>query len=317
MCIVADEVNNVSSTKIASFHVAYKIENSDQVIPAQLTIYAANIDSQTESNALILPIYNPGNDYKKIIPLDFSEMENFFDDLSKIYDRWFPKPMTRSLTYTNGYKIEYDSLLEVHTVGDYKFSIMPSKIYFNKLDTKQLNVNPMSKAAIDAHTNDYSFIVYQFFNKGKIQVTPFGYICEAHSPNSMIIPTIHGHPHSSGGSKLSGFEQINNFTPIENIHSTDFENEADYDHVIYTLCKNNLTKSLIVEKDVSDMNKIIKKITKDYMGRNIKIYIPKSFIPNIIKISGKKINRNLFVDINKKYFLYDLVMDKNSLQEVY
>ncbi|AGC02192.1 hypothetical protein H012_gp261 [Acanthamoeba polyphaga moumouvirus] len=317
MCIIADEVDDVSSTKIASFHVAYKLENSNEVVPAQLIVYAANIDSQKESNALILPVYNPGNDYKKIIPLDFSEMESFFDDISKIYDRWFPKPMTRSFSYTNGYHSENDSLLEVHTVGDYKFSIMPSKIYFNKLDTKQLNVNPMSKAAIDAHTNDYSFIVYQFFNRGNIQVTPFGYLCQAPSPDSMIIPTIHGHPHSDNGLKLSGFEQINNFTPIENIHSTDFENEAHYDHDIYTLCKNNLTKSLVPEKDVSDMNKIIKKITQDYMNRNIKIYIPKSFIPNKIKISGKKINRNLLLDIHKKYFLCDLVMDKNTLREIY
>ncbi|AVL95052.1 hypothetical protein ma666 [Moumouvirus australiensis] len=317
MCIVADEVDDVSSTKIASFHIAYKLENSPEVIPAQLIVYAANIDSQAESNALILPVHNPGNDYKKIIPLDFSQMEKFFDDISKIYDKWFPKPMTRSLAYTNGYHIENDSLLEVHTVGDYKFSIMPSKIYFNKLDTKQLNVNPMAKAAIDAHNNDYSFIVYQFYNKGKVQVTPFGYICQSHGPDSMIIPTIHGHPHSRSGMGLSGFEQISNFTPIENIHSTDFENEADYDHVIYTLCKNNLTKCLVAEEDVSYMNRVVKKITEDYMGRNIKIYIPKSFIPNMIKISGKKINRNLLIDINKKYFLYDLVMDKNNLQEIY
>ncbi|AFX92856.1 hypothetical protein CE11_00830 [Megavirus courdo11] len=316
MCIVADKVNNVSETKIASFHVAYKLDGDTEVVPSQLVVYAANIDSQTDSNALILPVYNPGNDYKKIIPLDFSEMTNFFNDIERLYDKWFPKPMTRSLNYsTNGYYMKSNSLLEVYEVGDYKFSIMPSKIYFNKLDTKQLNVNPLAKAAIDAHSNDYSFIVYQFFKKGNIKVSPFAYLCHSHSSESMIIPTIHGHPHHSSY-KLSGFEILDNYTPIENIQNSDFENEAEYDHCIYTLCKNTITKSLISKQDLSDMNKIMKQITTDYMKRNIRIYVPRSFVPNIIKIYGKKINRNILIDINKKYFVKDLVIDKGILQEI-
>ncbi len=67
MCIVADSVIEVAKTKIACFQVGFKIENSE-IMPSQLTVYSAEIDSTTESNALILPVYNPGNDILKLFP---------------------------------------------------------------------------------------------------------------------------------------------------------------------------------------------------------------------------------------------------------
>ena len=249
MCIIADNVNDVSKTMIACFHVGFTFDgennnvnqNNRIVTPAQLTIYSANIDSQTNSNALILPIYNPSNNPKKIIPLDFSSEPNFFDDLESIYAKWFGSEMlNKAYNFTNSFDSD-DSILEVHKVGDYKFSIMPSKIDFNRLDRLQLNINPASKNAIDMHNNNYSFIVYQFYQKGKINISPFGYLTECDINNqNLMIPTIHGHPHDG---LMTGI----GFQPYASAsYNSGFEDTAHYDHTIYTLVKDNENLSDLV-----------------------------------------------------------------------
>ena len=96
MCIIADSIKDVSKTKIACMQTAYSFDNGQTIIPAQLVVYSANVDSSTNNNAFILPIYNPGNDHRTIIPLDFSKLTNFFTDLEKIYDRWFPEKIKKN-----------------------------------------------------------------------------------------------------------------------------------------------------------------------------------------------------------------------------
>lgn len=308
MCIVADNVKDVSETKIASFHIAYSLDGGVSLLPGQLVVYAATVDSTAPTNAFILPVYNPGNDYKKIIPLDLSGEALFFDDLDRIYNRWFPQQQEvkfRSLS-TNSYSL--DSMLEVHRVGDYKFSIMPSKLDFYRVNRSELNINPCAKSAIDVHSNDYSFIVYQFYQKGKLEVSPFGYICEPHSEYSMIIPTIHGHPHDGisamtgggyGGSMYGSF-------------GSDFEQNSDFDHIIYTLVKNP-SRQPVPSADIRDINTMFRKICSDYMMRTLNIYTPKSFVPNKIMIKGYKSNRNIIVDPKKYTFMRDLVLDNKSI----
>jgi hypothetical protein len=177
MCIIADSVGDVSKTRIASFHTAYTLDGGKTIIPSQLIVYAANVDSNTATNAFILPVYNPGNNYQKIIPLDFSKLPDFFSNVNEIFDRWFPSKnwADRTLSSPNG-EFAIENILPVHKVGDYKFSIMPSKMDFNRLDRSQLNISSTAKIAIDVHSDDYSFIVYQFYQKGRIEITPFGYI---------------------------------------------------------------------------------------------------------------------------------------------
>lgn len=303
MCIVADSVKDVSNTKIASFHVAYSLDDKQTIIPAQLIVYSANVDSTTNSNAFILPVYNPDNNYRKIIPLDFSKFPQFFDKIDNIYNRWFPKPVSYSRSnstldcFSNS-----GNFLEVHTVGDYKFSIMPSKIDFNRIDRSQLNISPIAKISIDAHSNDYSFIVYQFFQKGNIDITPFGYLCEPCKENSMIIPTIHGHPHDSVPTVGLGYVP-NMFVS----YKSDFEDSAEFDHEIYTLVKNSMS-TMVKKEDVVDIDKILRNINMDYMNRKIRVFAPKSFVPNRFTIKGYKPNRNLFVNSDNYNFINDLVI---------
>jgi hypothetical protein len=307
MCIIADNVKNVSRTKIASFHVAYTLDNGKTIIPAQLVVYSAQVDSNTNTNALILPVYNPGNDYHNIIPLDFSKMPDFFHNLKNIYNRWFKEEILESQFGALGTNYSNDvSTLPVFKVGDYKFSIMPSKIDFNRLDRSQLNISPISKNAIDVHSNDYSYIVYQFYQRGQLNITPFGYLCQPCREHAMVIPTIHGHPHDNVPTVGLGYVP-NMFVP----YNSDFENTAEYDHEIYTLVKNPNQPSIISKKDMVDMNRLLRPLIKDYMNRAIRTYVPKSFIPNKIIIKGCSENRNILAKPDEYVFVRDLIIDKN------
>ena len=304
MCIVADSVKDVSKTKIASLHAAYTLDDGQTIIPAQLVVYSANVESHTNTNAFILPVYNPGNDHHNIIPLDFSKLPDFFYDLNHIYDRWFQENRLWSKNSAECYTNSVETL-PVFKVGDYKFSIMPSKMDFNRLNRAQLNVSPTAKIAIDAHSNDYSFIVYQFYQKGQIEITPFGYLCQPCREHAMVIPTIHGHPHDNVPTVGLGYVP-NMFIS----YKSDFEDTAEYDHEIYTLVKNPNQTLMVSKKDVVDMDKLLRPITKDYMGRKIRIYTPKSFIPNKFTITGYRENRNILVKPGGFVFVKDLVTDR-------
>lgn len=323
MCIIADNVKDVSKTKIACLHVGFTFDAGITVIPAQLTVYSANIDSQTNTNALILPVFNPGNNIKKIIPLDFSSESEFFDNLEMIYSKWYDNgPRNKEVySFTNCFDSE-DPILDVHTVGDYKFSIMPSKLDFNRLDRSQLNINPISKISIDMHNNDYSFIVYQFYEKGNINITPFGYLTECNMSNQILmVPTIHGHPHDN---TITGFS----LQPYADAsHKSGFEETAHYDHEIYALTKDNeksfdagpqnllnpnYRQNNLYTSDSSDVlaiNKLLKKISTDYMKRKIRLYTPINFIPYKITIKNFAKNRNSIISKNNFTFINDLIVD--------
>lgn len=311
MCIVADSVKDVSKTKIAAFHVGYSLDGTN-IIPGQLIVYAANVDSNANTNAFILPVYNPGNDAHNIIPLDFSKLPDFFASVENVFDRWFPKMMSKS--FSNSYGAESNSLsrgmLEVHRVGDYKFSIMPSKIDFNRINRNELNISPMAKTAIDVHSDDYSFIVYQFYQRGQIEITPFGYLCTPLRENAMIIPTIHGHPHDNVPSVGLGYVK-NMYIP--SINQSEFENDAEYDHEIFGLVKNLPNTNNITKSDLVDVNNLLKTITVDYMNRKIRIFPPKSFVPKKIKLNGYKNNRNLLLKLDNHTFIHDLMIDRNTM----
>ncbi|BCS83456.1 hypothetical protein QLL95_gp0667 [Cotonvirus japonicus] len=335
MCIVADSVKNVDNTKIASMHVAYKTNNS-KIIPAQLVVYAATINSSTKTNALILPVYNPGNNTNNIIPLDMSDYSDFFNEMYSLYSRWFPEKTTLSYS-RNSITNNFDnSTLEVYKVGDYKFSLMPSKKDFIRLNKEELNIDPQSRASIDVHSNDYSFIVYQFYQQGNIDITPFAYLCKPFSENSMIIPTIHGHPDSVDARRpwlissvprnfykdilrndysVKSYDAIHPYSDIPydrtNESILNFEPKGDFDHEIYLLVKNkNLQSSKINQSDVKDFDELLRKINKDYLNNHIEILIPNNFTPKKIKITGTKTNRNIMANLHGEKFVHDLIVDQ-------
>ena len=309
MCIIADNVKSVDNTNIAVFHIGYNLTGSvNDIIPGQLVIYSATVDSLANQNAFILPVYNPSRKTDLIIPLDLSAQDDFFKVLNLIYDRWFPKRLTKSYSESwdssNGF--EAQSYLPVHKVGDYKFSIMPHKSDFNRIDQSQLYLNPTAKVSIDIHSDDYSFIVYQFYKRGKLEITPFGYICPSYqSTDTLFVPTIHGHPHEM-------------FSPAVYSHMKEgFEQNASYDHVIYAVVKCTETdkKNIIPKKnDIVDLDHLLRKIKTDYLNRNIRMWLPKCFVPKKINIKNHEPNRNFIIDLSRSDFLYDLTCDIKKIQ---
>jgi hypothetical protein len=294
MCIIADSVKDVSKTNIAIFQVGYVMGNSNNPIPAQLVVYSAQVESEVDSNAFILPVYNPSNQVENIIPVDMTNGNLFFSEIKSLFGKWFPQRISNS--WTNSRVAE--SALPVHKVGNYKFSIMPNKKDFERIDQTQLNIDPNAKVSIDVHSDNYSFIVYQFFKKGKIDIEPFGYVCPTN--NSVFVPTIHGHPHN----QTLGFAT----RPLN-----EFEQLASYDHTIYVLlkCLDNSKSLKLDQTDLKSLNNILKKITKDYRGQNIRILAPKCLIPKKLEIKTTATNRNLSVGSIGSEFIYDLTMDRH------
>jgi len=172
---------------------------------------------------------------------------------------------------------------------------------------KQLNVNATAKTAIDVHPDNYSFIVYQFYQRGKLNITPFGYICPPYDNSKMVIPTIHGHPHDVLPNIGTGYIP-NMFVP----YNSGFENQADYDHEIYSLAKNPDENGSNNKKDVMDIDRLLKTINTDYMQRKIRIYCPLKFVPNKIKLAGHKMNRNILINRNEFNFIRDLLVDRTG-----
>jgi len=311
-------VKDVSKTKIASFHVGYATGSNQVPIPAQLIVYAATVDSTADTNAFVLPVFNPSNDPNLIIPLDMSHMSDFFDGVDNLFQKWFRSNSLDGESYSMTNSWSANTVLPVYTVGDYNFSIMPNKKDFNRIDRSKLTINPGAKVAIDAHTDDYSFIVCQFFKKGKLNISPFGYLCTHQSPTTaMIIPTVHGHPHDE-----NIMPQINGIGYVPNIRlnfgsgsNVVFEDTAHFDHEIYVLFRlpdstvDSTSRIRLDGDDLRNFNTILKQITHDYRKLPVKLYVPKNVMPKKIKIKGTEKNRNFAVDPVNSYFYTDLLVD--------
>ena|ERR1700747_2010268 len=301
MCIVADKVESVNHTKICCCQVGYKIHGSNEILPAQLTVYSANVVTSAKTNALILPVYNPTNDVNTIIPLDFSKYPTFFKDIKSYFNRF--DMSEKSLSYGVTKQLSKNNSLTVYYVGDYKFSIMSNKNDYSRINTNELNISPEAKVSIDVHPMSYSFIVYQF--RGSGDVTPFGYL-SYRDKNTLVVPTIHGHPHNE------------TYTGSTITNVSYFENNADYDHTIYLLAntdanitaKSNYVK--LTDKDYVDFSNIINKINTDFLGRIINIYLAKDCTGSIHEIEGRHVNRNMSTSSGKLSFINDIISNKSK-----
>lgn len=286
MCIIADNINGITNVKILCSHVAYRLH--DEFTPAQLVVYAANIDTSV-TNALIFPVYNPGNDATKIIPLDLSHLPYFFNETESVFHQ----------VHVNTSMSE-DAMLTVQQVANYKFSIAASKMDFNRIDRTQLNINAISKTTIDIHSDDYSFIIYQVFQKGHLDIMPFGYLCPQVTDTTLIVPTITSHPHNM-------FDKCY----IQSLHvayKSEFEDVIQFDCEIYSLVKSPTEKT--PREKVKEVDTWIRKIKTDYLKRDVKLYVPQNFKLNYVKLACFKPNRNMLMASDNYQFMRDLVIDK-------
>jgi hypothetical protein len=300
MCIIADIVKSVDETKIVCCHVGYVIGNNNPVLPGQLVVYSASVGNLAQTNAFILPVYNPGNDTSKIIPLDFSLLRSFITDIGNIYEKWYPTKRPGNLT--RNASTSYNVKLPVSRVGNYNFSVVPSKNDFELVDKSVLKISDDALVSIKVHNDNYSFVVYQFYATGLLDVEPFGYVCPSFN-EQIIVPTIHGHPHEGMTDLGTGY--VPNM--YINFGSNSFEDHAEYDHVIYALIKTDHDKSKINHEDVKDFNRVLREVKKDYNNNDVRLFVPLNCVYKKEIINGLHENRNLLITPYKTEFLNDIV----------
>lgn len=308
MSIIADTVDKVSKTKIACFNIGYG-RDQRMIQSGTLIVYSTNIDTPTKSNAIILPVYNPGNDPMNIIPINMVNQMQFFYDIDKIYSRWFQETNLLSMDslVMKGH-VHDGNYRKTLQNGDYKIIIIPSKYDFYQIDKRDLTIGPKAKMYIDKHPDSYSFVVLYFNQTGKIEIPPFAYICPFfdESNESMILPTIHGHSNDMGFSDIG--KSLGYVPNIFVSHKQAFENNVVFDHTIYCLVKNKINP-VNTQNDTKALDALLGHITVDYQGNPIRIYIPKNFTPKKLEVHGERPNRNVLVSATEINFMNDLIVD--------
>ena len=142
MCIFSQPVEIVSDTKIFA-----RIDGDSQFIVYSMTY------SASQELAMVLPIPVPENPSDDAV--DFINLQtypNFFDDMNS----GFPARLDRSLNLEEPLRA---AVLEVHDVGDFEASFIPTISDFKRLDTRfRLPDHIWSELPI---YSDYGFAVFE------------------------------------------------------------------------------------------------------------------------------------------------------------
>lgn len=156
MCIMASPVVSVTNTRIFA--------GSDPRLGRQVTVYAMAVQLQSRTgkgNAMILPVPIGTEGPGSIELIDLTALPDFFMPLDELF-----KPRTRSLS--KGVSRGMDDDLEVHKVGSYDVSIVPSVD-----DVKRLNRQVFEVSADTEHTLrssypvGFAFLVAQLRESGE------------------------------------------------------------------------------------------------------------------------------------------------------
>lgn len=296
MCIFSGDVEEVNNTKIfisvvypAKLEIKkdkrYKVPVGK---PLQLVIYS-NAVQNNDNIAMILPFpLISGKNRVKI--LDMSKYSNFFDDIELM----FPSINTNNTRSSNNY-FDSDELLEVHYVGNYKASIVPSFSSFDKLQYNEFNLKPDVKELLKKYYyNRFGFMVCIINNNTKkSQFHPFAYVHEIRDDNRIFIPTRHYHKkyvknyyskyHTSVSDPLETSESdtdVNDYlystlmiddrwmklsSKKQDLQTYRDKEETDWDHEIYIVNISRVLKNpLFMKPGVRILSADIKKLVNFY-----------------------------------------------------
>lgn len=177
MCIFSDEVESVSSTNIFA-----RLQEANR----QVLVYSMEV-SAAKPVAMILPIpvqFGAAEDNVKFI--DLSSYPDFFDDLSSA----FPKLRSRGFSFNDEDMLcASSSILEVHDVGEFEASYVPTIDDFDRLDKR---FRLPSAVVGDRRYADFGFVVFKF-KEGHRHVHPMAFSFETRCPERLFFPTVHVH----------------------------------------------------------------------------------------------------------------------------
>lgn len=154
MCIFSGPVNSVSKTNI----FARKPSPDKQIL-----VYSMDVSTPTEL-AMILPIPTPANSAEDAVRfIDLSGYQDFFKDIEK----GFPEPALRMKLAAN-FSLDRSMVdtLEVHQVGDFEASFVPSLDDMDRLDERfKLPRNIWNQIP---EYDDWGFAVFKLKNPNKV-----------------------------------------------------------------------------------------------------------------------------------------------------
>lgn len=179
MCIMASPVVSVTNTRIFA--------GSDPRTGRQATVYAMAVQLQTRTgkgNAMILPVpmgtAGPGS----IELIDLTALPDFFMPLDELF-----KPRTRSLS--KGVSRGMDDDLEVHKVGSYDVSIVPTVDDVKRLNRQVFEVSADTENTLrSSYPVGFAFLVAQLRESGEFH--PLAYTHPIVG-GRLFIPTRHEH----------------------------------------------------------------------------------------------------------------------------
>jgi hypothetical protein len=168
MCCFSNEVVAVSSTNI------YARLDGDR----QLLAYSMYLDTK-QPTAMVLPLPVASGPVRFI---DLSKSPDMFADLAKL----FVMP-----SRGGGDDFDLEMLaLDVHEVGAFVASYVPSRADFARLDPR-FRISDKLFDAVPAYA-DYGFAVFQLA-PGKLDVHPMAFSFPTRVPDRLFFPTVHVH----------------------------------------------------------------------------------------------------------------------------
>lgn len=180
MCIFTGPVEEVSDTRI----FARTISSPADTIARQALVYAMSYRAAQEL-AMILPLPTPpGAPDDALRFLDFSDYEDFFEDLAEP----FQEPRS-------GFIREHLSSLgiprlAVHDVGSFEASFVPCVADFSRLDPR-FQLTDEIWGDLPAYA-DYGFAVFKL-KPGAKSVHPMAFEFPRRSRYELFFPTVHVH----------------------------------------------------------------------------------------------------------------------------
>src|SRR5262249_32611957 len=148
----------------------------------QVVVYEMRLASSGDlAMVLPLPIQRPSDDAVKFI--DLSSYPEFFDDL----ERCFPVPVSRG---SAGWAVAAAGQLEVHRVGAFDASFVPTRADFGRLDSRFRLTDDVWRQLPDYE--DFGFAVFQL-RAGDARVHPMALSFLTRHPETLFFPTAHVH----------------------------------------------------------------------------------------------------------------------------
>ena len=182
MCCFSRPIESVSSTRI----FARRLPDQRMAVVYSMQIVA----SEDLAMVLPLPVFRP-NDAGALEFVDLSGYKDFFKDM----EAGFPRPVARSMTKGAMLYSADRSTLEIHQVGAFEASFVPTASDFGRLD-ERFRLPPDAVAAIPG-ARSMSFAVFRLA-AGKADIHPMAFTYRASLEagvrgQKVVFPTLHVH----------------------------------------------------------------------------------------------------------------------------